>query len=689
MQHTSIVGDLAVVMLVAALASLVCHWLRQPAVLGYILAGLIVGPHTPPFPLITSPENIQTLAELGLVMLMFGLGLEFSLRRLAQVAPTALIAGTLEILLMVWIGYQVGGLLGWNPSDRLFLGAMLLSSSTVIIVKVLSDTGWMHQRFAQVVSGILILDDIVAVATIALLSGISIWGLSGAHVVRTFGRISLFLAAVLVAGLILVPWTLRQVVRLANDEVLLLVVLGLGLGMALLAVQLGLSVALGAFLIGAIIGETPYSFRIRQLAGPVRDMFSAVFFVAVGLMLEPRLVVEHGVQVLLIAVVMILGKLIAGTCGAIASGNDLRTSLRIGISLTQVGEFTIIIAKLGQDLGLVSEWLFPVGVGVTGLSALISPVLIRHSEALAGTVERLIPPALRQLTEVYVQWIQELSRRPRHTGPVRQLLRKWTLQIGLNLILTAAIFGTAGAVKRWKGLWLEQIPWPSGLEEAGHNTVLLLGALLISMPLLIATWRKLRAAGWLTAEALITPSRAGPHTAILRSLIAHIILGGGTVALAVYLLVISSAILPSWPGLLLTLLIVAATAVLMWRSLIRVYAKAQIALQEVFRSSVRLSADQEIPLPSPLEGVQLESVQLPANWSLAGRSIAELAIRSSTGACIVAIERGPQVILNPGGDQILEAGDRLLLLGQKDQIRQVYQLLNLALPESEGPRLRP
>src|SRR5688572_1410395 len=292
MHSITFLQDLAVVMIVAGLVTVIFHRFKQPVVLGYIIAGVIIGPHTPPFPLIHDKETIDTLSELGVILLMFSIGLEFNLRKLRQVGGTAFIAAFLEMLLMLWIGYEIGRLFGWSTMDSLFLGAMLSISSTTIIAKSLTDLGKTKEQFAQLIFGILIIEDILAIVMIVLLSGIAMTGgLNIATVGITVGKLSIFLVVSLVVGLIAVPRLISYVARFKSNEMLLITVLGLCFGFSLMAAKLGYSVALGAFIIGAVIAESREIHRIEILTEPIRDMFSAVFFVAIGLLIDPKLLV--------------------------------------------------------------------------------------------------------------------------------------------------------------------------------------------------------------------------------------------------------------------------------------------------------------------------------------------------------------------------------------------------------------
>ncbi|HEY9509636.1 MAG TPA: cation:proton antiporter, partial [Verrucomicrobiae bacterium] len=366
MHAITFLQDLAVVMIVAGIVTVIFHRFKQPVVLGYIIAGVIIGPHTPPYPLIHNEDTINTLSELGIILLMFSLGLEFSLRKLKQVGASALIAALLEILLLFWVGYEIGRLFGWAAMDSIFLGAMLSMSSTTVIIKVLAELGKMRERFSQLIFGVLIIEDILGIAMIALLSGIAMTGtLSIGDVGATLGKLGAFLAVVLVAGLIAVPRLISYVARFKSNEMLIVTVLGLCFGVSLLAVKLGYSVALGAFIIGAVIAETREIHRIETLIEPVRDMFSAIFFVAIGLLIDPKMLITYWQPILVITLAVVIGKVVTCSFGAFVGGNDTRTSLRVGMGLAQIGEFSFIIASLGVTLKVTSSFLYPIAVAVS------------------------------------------------------------------------------------------------------------------------------------------------------------------------------------------------------------------------------------------------------------------------------------------------------------------------------------
>lgn len=665
MHGVTFLQDLAVVMLVAGLVTILCHKLKQPVVLGYILAGVIIGPHTPPLPLIQDQESIKSLADLGVVFLMFSLGLEFSLRKLRKVGSTALIAATLEILLMAWVGYEIGRFFGWKTMDCLFLGAMLSISSTTIIVKALGELGRTKERFAELIFGILIVEDILAIVMIALLSGIAMTGsLAVGDVLTTTARLGVFLAVALVAGLLAVPRLLGYVARFKSNEVLLITVLGLCFGFSLLAVKLDYSVALGAFVIGAVIAEAREIHRIEILTEPVRDMFSAVFFVAIGLLIDPALLVKYALPVAVITLAVVLGKVVSCSFGAFAAGNDTRTSLRVGMGLAQIGEFSFIIAALGLSLKVTSDFLYPIAVTVSVLTTLLTPYLIKNSDGLVNWFDRVAPRRFVNYLSLYTRWLGQ-KRESHHTGMAARLIRKWAWLMGLNLALVAGIFIAGGFVVERQPAWLPDVP---GGDE-GVRAAVWFCAVLLALPLLIATYRKLQALGLLLAELRAERLKGEPRAAGIQAIIANTVPLVGAVGMGLLVLVFSAALLPSWKILVALLLVVAAITVLLWRSFIKIYSKAQIALEETFaHPPPERPAEAPAALAGLLKEAKIETVIVGSNAAVRGKFIRDLALRTQTGASIVAIERAGATLVNPGPDEELLAGDHLLLLGKPAQL---------------------
>ncbi|GAC1033961.1 cation:proton antiporter [Pseudomonas sp. No.21] len=581
MHAISFIQDMAVIMLVAGLVTILCHRFKQPVVLGYIIAGFLIGPHTPPFALIHEEETIKILAELGVVFLMFCLGLEFSLRKLFKVGATAFIAAFLEIVLMIWIGYEIGSFFGWSTMDSLFLGAILAISSTTIIIKALSDLKMKNERFAQLIFGVLIVEDILGIGIIALLSGIALSGsVETGQVFATVGKLSLFMVVALVIGILLVPRLLAYVAKFESNEMLLVTVLGLCFGFCLLVVKLEYSMVLGAFLIGAIIAESRQLAQIERLVEPVRDMFSAIFFVAIGLMIDPGILLDYAWPIAVITVAVVLGKMVSCGIGAFIAGNDGRTSLRVGMGLSQIGEFSFIIAALGMTLQVTSDFLYPVAVAVSAITTLLTPYLIRAADPLSQTLAGMVPLRIARVFNLYGDWLRSIQ--PQGQGAVLAgMIRKILLQVGVNIALVVAIFLSgayfAGALGEYLSDWVAQRNLQKGLVWGA--------ALLLSLPFLIAAYRKLKALSMLLAEMGVTPEKAGRHTARVRKVIAEVIPALSLGVIMLLLMALSASILPTLELLVLIALLAAGVIALLWRWLIRVHSRMQIALLETLEQS--------------------------------------------------------------------------------------------------------
>ena len=576
MHAISFIQDLAVIMLVAGVVTILFHRFKQPVVLGYIVAGFIIGPHTPPFGLIHDEETIKTLAELGVIFLMFCLGLEFSLRKLFKVGATAFIAAFMEITLMIWIGYEIGRWFDWNTMDSLFLGAILAISSTTIIVKALNDLKMKNERFAQLIFGVLIVEDILGIGIIALLSSIAVSGsVSPEEVFSTVGKLSLFMIVALVIGILLVPRVLAYVARFESNEMLLITVLGLCFGFCLLVVKLEYSMVLGAFLIGAIMAESRQLLKIERLIEPVRDLFSAIFFVAIGLMLDPAILWEYALPIVVITCAVVLGKMLSCGLGAFIAGNDGRTSLRVGMGLSQIGEFSFIIAALGMTLQVTSSFLYPVAVAVSVLTTLMTPYLIRAADPLSLKLAQVMPNRVSRVFALYGEWLRSIQ--PQGEGALlAAMIRKILLQVGVNLALVISIFFAGGyfapRIAEYLQGWVMKSSWQNGLIWGA--------ALLLSLPFLIAAYRKLKALSMLLAEMGVKPEMAGRHTQRVRRIIAEVIPILSLLVIFLLLSALSASILPTNELLIVIAVVAAGVAAVLWRWFIRVHTRMQVALLE-------------------------------------------------------------------------------------------------------------
>jgi monovalent cation:H+ antiporter-2, CPA2 family len=673
MHGASFLSDLAAVMLAAGLSTVLFRWLRQPAVLGYIVAGLLIGPHVLPRSLISSEANLHTLAELGVILMLFALGLEFRLGKLRKLGAAAMLIAPLETGVLFLAGYEVGQALGWKATDCVYLGAILMISSTTIITKTLGEMALNRERFAEVIFGVLIAEDIIAILLVAVLTTAGPAGdLDGVSMLRAGWRLSLFLVVTVVLGLLVVPRLLAFVGRFRSDETLLVTVLGLGFGMALLALKLGFSVGLGAFAIGVLIAESAEIHRIERLILPVKDMFSAVFFVAIGLLIDPKLLAEHAGPVALIVVVLVMGKVVACSFGAFLAGNPPSTSLRVGLGLAQIGEFSFIIAALGNSLGATSSFLYPIAVAVSAVTSALTPYLIRASGRVVGWHDRWVPPLVRDFQRDYVNWMEQVERRP--SRPLGRMIRRILWMVAINLMLAVAVFITAAFLWRSRPGWFGWVPQWLG----GGSTAVWFGALLLSLPLLIASIRKLEALAMILSELTVPEARQDRERLALRALVANTLWIGGSVGLGVLLLLVSSPLLPPGRMLLLAVLLALGIGFALRKSLHRLYARAQSTIEATLaREAAELPApaSPSRALPPLLEAAELRTLRLPPNAVVAGRTLRDVRLRSETGATLVALRRDGHTIISPPPEQTLAAGDELLLLGEAGPLDKAAALL--------------
>lgn len=582
MHAADFIQDLAVIMLIAGLVTVVFHQLKQPVVLGYIIAGVIIGPHTPPFALIQDEHTIRTLSELGVVFLLFALGLEFSVRKLARVGVTAFIAAVTEIAAMLWIGYGVGQWFGWSRMDSIFLGAILSISSTTIIVKALDELKLKNERFAHLIFGILIIEDILAIAMIALLSAIATTGQVDAPAVfGTLGKLSLFMVVALVLGILIVPRLLAYVARFQSSEMLLITVLGLCFGFCLLVVKLDYSIALGAFVIGAVMAESRQLKVIERLTEPLRDMFSAIFFVSIGLLLDPGVLLKYAGPIAMITVAVVAGKVLACGAGAFISGNDGKTSLKVGMGLAQIGEFSFIIASLGLTLKVTSDFLYPVAVAVSAVTTLLTPYLIRASDPLAGKAASALPARLTGWFARYPAWLRRV-RREGDRAQLAGIVGKIVLQVVVNCALVAAVFIAGAYIVGQAGSRIRP-----GIFQGTHlpDTIAWSAALLVSLPFLIATYRKLKALSMLMSEIVLRPPVSGADRLLrLRGFLAEAVPVAAVGVILTLVGLLSRSILPPWEWLAGILAGAAAITALLWKWFVRLHSRLQVALIETLET---------------------------------------------------------------------------------------------------------
>lgn len=396
-----LIADLALILMAGAFITLIFKRIKQPLVLGYIIAGFLVGPYFHLIPTVADLKNVDILAEIGVIFLLFSLGLEFSFKKLMSVGGSASITAFVEIIFITLAGYFLGKLLGWSTMDSLFLGGMLASSSTTIILRAFDELGVKTKRYAGIVFGVLIVEDIVVILLMVLLSTMAVTRqFEGTEMVFTVLKLLFFLALWFIAGIFLLPSFLKKAKKFLDDETLLILSLGLCLGMVVVATQVGFSAELGAFVMGSVIAETTSAEKVEHLIKPVKDLFGAIFFVSVGMMIDPAAMVEYAWPILWVTLLTLFGKLISTTAGALLSGQPLKQSVQVGMSMAQIGEFAFIVATLGLSLGVISPFLFPIAVGASAITTFTTPYLIKYSEPLYNLLARVLPG----------KWVNRLNR---------------------------------------------------------------------------------------------------------------------------------------------------------------------------------------------------------------------------------------------------------------------------------------
>ena len=440
MEELTLVKDLAIIMVVAGGVTLLFRWLRQPVILGYLIAGVLIGPYTFPLPPVSDVHTISLLADIGIILLLFTLGLEFSWDKIREVGLSVVMIGVIEITTMIALGYCLGRLMGWSSTEAIFLGAALHISSSAIIVKILRDTRKLSLSSSRLIVGILVVEDFVAIAIIAVLSGIATTGTADFGDIGSLVlRLVLFIVASLVFGAILVPRIINFIHRFRSNEALLIISLGLCFAMALISDSLGLSVAAGAFLMGALIGDTKQSESIINILTPVRQMFAALFFVAIGMLVNIAQFREFIVPAIIVSSVFVLGKIISNTGATFIAGHSGRTSLEVGMSMPQMGEFSLVITKVGVDRGVVMSSLYPIIALSTALTSITTPYIMRSVNFVAKFLDRRSPGLLKIYVSRLADWLKALRTAFTGSSAVSLAIRSSIKTLAINLLIVLII----------------------------------------------------------------------------------------------------------------------------------------------------------------------------------------------------------------------------------------------------------
>ena len=651
----AIVSDLAMILLVAGITTLLFKKLNQPLVLGYIIAGFITGPHFNFFPTVVDGANIQTWSEIGVIFLLFALGLEFSFYKLKSVGSTAFIGTGVVICGMLGLGYGCGKLLGWSHMDSIFLGGMLSMSSTAIIIKAFDDLKLRGQQFTELVFGVLIVEDIAGIVMMVILSTLAVSGGSSLELAAGVLRLVFFLILWFVLGMYLIPTFFKRVRPLMNDETLVVSSIGLCLGMVVLATSMGFSSALGAFIMGSLIAEAPKADHIEALVKPIKDLFGAVFFVSVGMLVNPGLLWEYIIPVICIVLVTILGQLCFSSLGILLAGHGLRTSLRCGFSLAQIGEFSFIIASLGTSLGVTSDFLYPIIVAVSVTTTFTTPFLINLAEPAYQRLVRVLPSRLLTWLDRYTD-----DKPEGVDNDWQQLLQSYVTRMVIFITLLTALAAGAGLYLQ---PYLEELQLPySNLLTAGI-------ALLFMAPLLRAILTNKMHSGEL--YSILWLKRRSNHLPLLLLVFFKFLVVG----LALHFIFSTLAGLHS----LISLLAVLIAAYFIYHSdwllseYLRMESRFLVNLNEKHMRKHReaVQAGQQENFQWFDEELHIASYTLQPGASLVGKSLMETSFRARYGCNILQIITPRETVDMPGGQYVLEQDSILLLIGTKAQFKTV------------------
>lgn len=674
MDSHAFLQNLAVVLCVAAVATVVFQRLRQPVVFGYLLAGMIIGPYIQ-IPLVADPQTVRALSELGVILLMFSLGLEFSIRKLVQVSQKAGAVALFECSVMISIGYLLGQMLGFTRLESIFTGAITGISSTTIIVKAFQEQK-VKGRVTELVFGILIIEDLIAIFLLAILTTISRSGaVSPRDILLTAMRLAMFLTALIGFGILIVPRAIRAVQKLGQPETTLVASIGICFAAALLALSFGYSVALGAFIAGSLVAESGHEVEIETLVRPVRDMFAAIFFVSVGMMIDPTALAEHWGAVLALTLVVIIGKILAVTIGAFLAGHGRRTAMKAGMSLAQIGEFSFIIASVGVASGAIRGWLYPVAIAVSAITTLTTPLLIKLSNRATASIDHWLPEPIQTVTALYGSWIERVRSAPR--VPTERSATNRIIRIILldGALITALVIGVDVEIDRLSRI----VGNMTGMPSARVRFMVVLIAGLITVPLIYGLITSARALGNHLARRAFAEAQKGkvdPADAPRRALVILVQLAV-VLAVGIPVVAITQPFLPPHQGAFVLALLTMLLLVALWRNAANLQGHARAGAQIIASALANQMAsvdgtsdettllDVNAVLPGLGEPVAIRVV--PKSIAV-GKSLAQLNLRGATGATVLAIRRGTQQIPTPLGREVIRAGDVVAVAGAHDAL---------------------
>jgi CPA2 family monovalent cation:H+ antiporter-2 len=645
-----LISDLGLILITAAIAVLLFRMLKQPLVLGYLVAGFLAGSEFDFFPTVKDVNSVKVWAEIGVIFLLFSLGLEFSFKKLMKVGGTASITAFTQIIAMVTIGFFVGQLMGWNKMNSIFLGVILSISSTTIILKTFDELGVKSQKFAGNVIGSLIVQDIIAILMMVLLSTIAVsQQFSGMELVFSVLKLLFFLTIWFVVGIFFIPTLLKKAKHLLTDEMLLIISLALCLLMVIFAAGVGFSPALGAFIMGSIIAETTQAEHIEHLVKPVKDLFGAVFFVSVGMLINPETLIEYALPVAILTLVVIFGQSLSSTIGALLSGQPLKQSIQTGMSLSQIGEFSFIIATLGTTLKVTSDFLYPIVVAVSAITTFTTPFMVKFAAPFSGYVEKKLPR----------KWVKRIQLYSANTEEIKSIsnwqivLRSYLIQVVIHSIIIVAVI-----------LLSSNFILPLVQGSRFGNAIAALITIVILSPFLWAL--SLRRVAVKEVSILMEEKKhQGP---IIMLVIFRIVLT------LFYVGFVLNTFFSSGVAFIAFLLAIGAY-ILFPKRLHAVYNKIESHFLSNFNDREIRKENKRQNTLSPWDGHMAE-FEIAKESNLAGKTLEELTIREQFGINIASIRRGEVLINIPIRTERLFPGDEISVIGTDDQVKDFKNYLD-------------
>ena len=654
----SLIFDLALILVLGAIATILFKALKQPVVLGYIVAGFIASPHFSFFPSVAVEANIEFWAEIGIIVLLFSLGLEFSFKKLVNVGGSALITAMIIVLGMMGLGYVVGKLLGFPTDDSMFLGGMISMSSTTIIIKALTDLNMRHRKFVPMIFAVLIVEDLFAVVLMVLLSSVAINDtVASGEMLMSVLKLSFFLVIWFTVGIFLLPTLFKRFRRIISDEMLLIISMGLCFSMAIFSVKSGFSMALGAFVMGSILAGTVEAERIEHVISPVKDLFGAVFFISVGMMVNPAVIVANAGTITLLSLVVIVGMIVFGTFGMLATGQPLKMALQSGFTLTQIGEFSFIIASLGMSLGVLQDNIYPIIVAVSVITTFTTPFFIKSADPCYNWLERLLPSSWTRLLSGYSNQAAQSE-----TSESRQMWSSIIKRYAVRVVLYSAV---AFAVAHLSRTLLK----PLLINAMGEDWGCLLGALITLValaPFLLAI--TLPSTKRSQLEKLFSESGTVTNVPIVIMIIISLVISSGFIMAVLYGYNVASSEMAVVIALGITLLFALVLAPRFKSRIMQVEQRFIGNVNE--RENRRTGRGNNL-----VSDLHVAYMRVGHNCPFVGEKLKNANLRQRYGVNLVNIQRNGRIYPVPTGEMRIFPGDVLGVIGNDEQIQQMLPLV--------------